>query len=125
MGYHEKQGIMNFCLSSKTNKIAHFAGRSLLSFFPTHTHTHTYLNANSNACPMVNVISEANLFDMKTKHSWVSSFVDEDWVEPSGLLPRPFELLSPLLGFTVLAIKLKNFLTPFSSAQYDILCNGN
>lgn len=32
-----------------------------------------HLYANSNAWPIVNVMSEANLLDMKTKHSCVSS----------------------------------------------------
>lgn len=32
-----------------------------------------YLYANSNAWPMVNVMSEANLLDINTKHSCVSS----------------------------------------------------
>lgn len=67
---------------------------------------------------MVNVMSDANLLEMNTKHSCVSSTAAPD---DSVVAPPPFGTLVTL----VFAIKLKNFLTPFSSAQYDILCNGN
>lgn len=71
-------------------------------------------------------MSDANLLEIKTKHSWLSSDVpvvdDED--EVLILFESPLVRVDGLEP-PVLAMKLKYFFTPFSSAQYEILCNGN
>uniref|UniRef100_A0A1A9VPQ5 Uncharacterized protein n=1 Tax=Glossina austeni TaxID=7395 RepID=A0A1A9VPQ5_GLOAU len=64
-------------------------------------------------------MSEANLFDINTKHSWVSSpcccATDDD--ESLTELPQPLEDDEPSTVLMLFAMKLKNFLTPFSSAH--------
>lgn len=70
---------------------------------------------------MVSVMSDASLLEINTKHSCVSSAAAApDESAAVAAAPPPFGTFA-----LVFAIKLKNFFTPFSSAQYDMLCNGN
>jgi hypothetical protein len=68
---------------------------------------------------MVNVMSDASLFEMKTKHSWPSSIevVELVVVESSLELSDVVVPLDGVVAAPVFAIKLKYFFTPFSSAQ--------